>query len=111
MKSILLTALLLLSAQFVSAQLISGTLMDEGRKLTSTFDFKIHGKFKGIQTFKIAVNALGDVTSVVLVETEGNLVSTPAKIVGVKELKKLKFTGATYYPKFQHVTLKVEFLK
>lgn len=111
MKSFLLTLILLVSSQFVSAQLISGTLINEGRKLISSFDFKIHGKHKGFQTYELAVNSMGEVTSVVMKEVEGDLVSTPAKIEAVKVLKKLKFTGANFYPKFQHVTVKMEFLK
>ena len=111
MKTLFLSVILLFSSQFVSAQLISGTLINEGRKLISTFDFKIHGKNKGFQTYELAVNSMGEVTSVVIKEVDGDLVSTPAKIEAVKALKKLKFTGANFYPKFQHVTVKIEFLK
>lgn len=111
MKRIIFTFILFLFYNNSSAQLLSGTLIDEGRKLTSKFDFKIKGNYQGFQVFELAVNALGEVTGVKQIETKDALISTPAKISAVKELYKLTFDGATHYPKFQHVQLKVNFTK
>jgi hypothetical protein len=54
---------------------------------------------------------LGEVTSVKHLDEQGGLISTPAKLIAVKELYNLKFDGATYYPKFQHVKVKVNYTK
>jgi hypothetical protein len=94
-----------------NSQLLTGSLIDEGRKMTSKFDFNIKGKYQGFQVFELTVNALGEVTSVKLIETKDALISTPAKLIAVKELYKLKFDGATYFPKFQHARIRVNYLK
>ncbi len=111
MKKLFLTFALFFLYNFSSAQLISGSLIDEGRKMTSKFDFKVLGKYSGFQIFELSVNSLGDVTSVKHLEDQGGLVSTPAKLTAVKELYNLKFEGATSFPKFQHVKVKITFIK
>jgi hypothetical protein len=111
MKKLFFIGAILFSYNFCSAQLISGSLLDEGRKMTSKFDFNIEGKYSGHQFFELSVNSLGEVTSVKHLEEQGGLISTPAKLIALKELYNLKFDGATYYPKFQHVKVKVNYTK
>ena len=79
--------------------------------MTSKYDFLIKGKYKGVKYFELAVSSMGDVTGVKEVVQADSFVSSPAKMIALKELHDLKFDGATRYPKFQHVLVKVNFEK
>ena len=95
----------------VKAQMVSGTLVDSGRKMLTQYGFKIKGKYQGIKYFELAVNNEGIVTSVKEVSREESFVSTPARLQAMKELDKLTFEKGTHFPKFQHVVVKIEFVK
>lgn len=89
---------------------MDGTLVQEGRKLlTENFSYTYPGSVNGWAIFELAVDAMGNVTSIRLDET--NLKSTPAKYELRNKLNHLKFQGATYYPKFQHVRIKLMVVK
>jgi hypothetical protein len=101
----------LLSSSFFYSQIVSGTLVNEGREMTSKYDFVIKGKYKGVKYFELAVSSMGEVTGIKEVLNADSFVSSPAKMIALKELYELKFDGATRYPKFQHVLVKVTFKK
>lgn len=111
MKKFLLIIILTFASKFSFSQLVSGTLVDDQRKMTSVFDFKIKGKYLGIKYFELAVNNEGQVTSIKEITKSNSLASTPAAIVGRAELKKLSFEKGTRYPKFHQVLVKVEYVK
>jgi len=110
MKSILLLASFVILSKFSFSQLISGTLVDDQRQMTSTFDFKIKGNYKGVKYFELAVNNEGVVTGIKEEMQDDSFVSTPAKIIAQKQLQKLTFQKGTHFPKFHHVLVKVEFV-
>ncbi len=107
MRKLLFLFLLLSSTSF--GQLISGTLMDEGRKVLSDPPFIIEGMTDGYAKYELAVNREGKVTSAKLVET--NLKSTPATYTIKNYVKTFTFQPGTYYPKFHHVVVKITMVK
>ncbi len=111
MKKYVALVVLVFLSKFSFSQLVSGTLVDDQRKMTSVFDFKIKGKYIGVKYFELAVNNEGIVTSIKEVTKSNSLASTPAAIVGRTELKKLTFEKGTRYPKFHQVLVKVEYVK
>lgn len=111
MKKALVLLILLSASGFSYSQLISGTLMDSQRKLLTPYDFKIKGRYKGVKYFELAVNAEGKVTGVKEEVKSDSFVSTPAKLMAQGRLLDLGFEGATHFPKFQHVLVKIEFVK
>lgn len=111
MKKYIVLVVLVFLSKFSFSQLVSGTLVDDQRKMTSVFDFKIKGKYIGVKYFELAVNNEGIVTSIKEVTKSNSLASTPAAIVGRAELKKLTFEKGTRYPKFHQVLVKVEYVK
>lgn len=111
MKKFLLTIVLIFASKLAFSQLISGTLVDSNRKMITAYDFKVKGAFTGVKYFQLAVNIEGKVTGIKEEIKEDSFVSTPAKIEAQKELKKLTFEAGTHFPKFQHVLVKVEFVK
>lgn len=96
---------------FSFSQLISGELLDSGRKMISTYNFEIKDKYNGYQLFELAVNPEGKVISVKDIQEKGTIISTPAKILAINELYNLKFESASHFPKFHHVKVKVKFIK
>lgn len=93
------------------AQLLSGPILQENRKLLSQSDFLIQGNYEGHMVFEIAVNREGVVTSERLLGDQSSFVSTPATIQAKNLLKKLSFQSGTIYPAFHHVTVRVNFKK
>jgi hypothetical protein len=106
MKKIIFCALMILpSLSF--GQMLSGPLMDEGRKLLTSATFTIEDSREGVIFFNVAVDRTGKVASA-KVDTEGTtVVSTPARIVATNYLKALKFEPGTYFPEFHNVRIKV----
>lgn len=110
MTKLFFTLLLFFSFQ-VKAQMLSGTVVDSGRKMTTSYSFKIKGKYKGFKYFELAVNNEGKVTGIVEKTKDNSMVSTPAKLIAIKELDKLQFEKGMHFPKFQHVLVQIEFVK
>ena len=104
-------AIILFAALFVSSvsfgQLISGTLVDEGRKMVSPSDFSVIDNKDGVLFYELAVNRKGVVTSARLLTEGTTVVSTPTRIKVRNYLMTLKFEEGTYYPEFHHVKVKV----
>tara|TARA_R110002072_G_scaffold302097_2_gene483824 strand:- start:3864 stop:4196 length:333 start_codon:yes stop_codon:yes gene_type:complete len=90
-------------------QLISGNLLDEGRKLLDKPAFIIEGIADGWIKIELAVDRTGKVTSARQVDS--NLKSTPARFEAKKHVRTFKFQPGTYYPKFHHVIVKITVLK
>ena len=99
-----LTALLSFSA---SAQLVSGDLLQEGRKLITTSDFSLSGSSEGDIYFELSVDREGNVTSERLLTDKTTVVSTPTRYRAKELVHGLKFEAGTYYPQFHHVVVKV----
>jgi hypothetical protein len=93
----------------VHAQMISGTLKDEGRKIVVNPGFVIEGMTNGYANYELAVNREGDVTSIRFIET--NLKSTPAKFEIRNYVTGFKFEKGTHFPKFHHVIVKITMVK
>ncbi len=107
MRQLLFLFLLISTTSF--GQLISGTLVEEGRKVLNKPAFIIEGMTNGYAKYELAVNREGKVTSTRLVDT--NLKSTPATFTINNYVKTFTFQSGTYYPKFQHVIVKVAMMK
>jgi len=95
----------LLFSSLSFGQVLSGEIVDEGRKMTSNTPFVVEGMLNGYCTYELAVDRDGNVTSARLVET--NLKSTPAKYEVRNYVTKIKFAPGTYYPKFHHALVKI----
>ncbi len=108
MKTICLFVFIALSSSSFG-QLISGTLLDEGRKLTSTPAYILEGTIDGWAKYELAVDREGNVTSTKLIDTD--IKRTSAKIQLHNHAKTLKFQPGTYYPEFHHVIVKFTLVK
>lgn len=97
--------ILLLSSSFNgNAQILSGGIVDEGRKLITETDFTFTGRVSGFVEYEVAVDRKGNITSVALGNT--NIKSTPALHQVRSEIMKLKFEPGTYYPQFHHAVIR-----
>lgn len=101
--------LFLFFASYTQAQLVSGTLLEEGRKMVSDINYIQEGTIDGWAIFKLAVDREGNVTSATL--QDANFNRTSAKVQLRNYLMKLKFEPGTYYPKFHHVNIKMTLVK
>lgn len=90
-------------------QLMSGTLLDESRKMTSDSKFIIEGIKSGVAKFELSVDREGKVTGVRMLES--NLKSTPAEFELKKYMHTFTFEKGTHYPKFHHVVVKMTVLR
>lgn len=91
------------------AQLISGAIIDENRKLITQTNFTISGSQTGHQTFEIAVDRDGNVTSQRLISEQSSTTSTPLTMQAKNWLKKLTFEKGTHFPAHHHVLVRVNF--
>lgn len=93
------------------AQLIKGTLINDQRKMLSSFNFIVEDPNVGTIFFELAVNPKGKVTSARVVEEGTTIVSTPTRVNVRKALMPLLFEEGTWYPEFHHVVVKVTTVK
>ena len=107
MKALLFFFLLIGFSSF--SQLVGGTLVEEGRKLSSSTSFIQEGTVDGWAIYELAVDREGNVTSAVI--KESNLTRTSAKFQIRNYLMTLKFEAGTHYPKFHHVNIKMTLVK
>lgn len=107
MKKLVILFCLISSSSF--GQLISGSLVDEGRLLLNKSAFIIKGMADGFVKIELAVDRTGKVTSARMVET--NLKSTPAKYELKNYVKTFTFEKGTHFPKFHHVVVKITMMK
>lgn len=103
---LLLFAILFLSF-YSQAQLISGDLVSEGRKLMSSSDFKINGSKTGDIYFELAVDRMGNVTSQRLMVEKTSVTSTPTRMRAQEYVSDFKFEPGTHFPHFQSVVVKI----
>lgn len=106
----LFALLLLLLAYSSSAQLISGDLLDEGRKIITETDYTMIGSTEGEIYYELAVDREGNVTSERLLGDMTTIHSTPLIYKARSYCKTLKFEKGTYYPKFHHVVIRINVL-
>ena len=91
-------------------QLLSGSLVDDNRKLLTTTDFTLKGTKEGVVVYDLAVDIYGNVTSETLVVNMTTINSTPDRMAAKNLMKTFKFEPGTAYPKFHHVKVKVTFV-
>jgi hypothetical protein len=104
---LVLVSLFLVFSSYSFSQLISGTLIDEGRKMTSVSTFKLIDNNEGIAFYQLAVNRKGEVTSATLLSAGTTIVSTPTRMKMRNYLMTLKFEEGMYCPEFHHVKVKI----
>jgi hypothetical protein len=104
---LVLVSLFLVFSSYSFSQLISGTLIDEGRKMTSVSTFKLIDNNEGIAFYQLAVNRKGEVTSATLLSAGTTIVSTPTRMKMRNYLMTLKFEEGMYRPEFHHVKVKI----
>lgn len=109
MKNIFCLFLFATFAQCSFGQMISGTLLDEGRKLISESAYVLEGTIDGWAKYELSVDREGNVTATKLIETD--LKRTSAKIQIHNHAKTLKFQPGTYFPEFHHVIVKFTLVK
>lgn len=95
----------------INGQVLSGTVVESGRKLIGKFDFEIVGNKSGVVVVECAVNRKGDVTATKVVYDETTITSTPDIMKSQNRGKKLKFTAGNGYAAFEHVRVKYVYKK
>lgn len=110
MKSILFFLFFLFSFQS-KAQVVSGKLVDDKRKLIGSPTFTIVSNYEGYVVYEIAVDITGKVTGLRFIAEKSTVLSTPANMEAKNLLKTLTFEAAEYFPKFHHALVKVTFTK
>jgi len=106
MKSTLFILFMIISS-ISFGQLVSGSLIDDGRKMISSETFKVVDSNEGIVFYELAVNPKGIVTSAKLVKDGTTVISTPTKMAVRNYVMTLKFEEGTHFPAFHHVVVKV----
>lgn len=91
-------------------QLLSGTLVDDHRKLLTETNFTLKGTKEGVVVYDLAVDIYGNVTSETLVTNMTTISSTPTRMEARNLVKTFKFQPGTAYPKFHHVKVKITFV-
>jgi hypothetical protein len=110
-KLVLLTIAFLFYSQ-ADSQVLTGTLVDSGRKLlTADEKFIIPGTFEGAVVVELAVNREGVVTGTKIIGEQSTIKSTPSRMKAENAAKKLTFTAGTRYAAFEHVRVKYTYTK
>jgi hypothetical protein len=90
-----------------SAQLLSGDLLDENRKLETSTDFTLKDNNKGFVVCELAVDRTGKVTSIAFDLAATSVVSIPSKIKVRNYLNTFVFEKGNHFPAFHHVKVKI----
>ena len=93
------------------SQIISGEILDSGRKLITVSDFVIKSDRSGEVVYEIAVDIKGDVTSAIIVNSLTTIKLTPLKLDAKNLIYTFKFEPGTFYPKFHHSRVKITFVE
>jgi hypothetical protein len=89
------------------AQIMGGTLVDDGRKMSSTSNFTVTDSlYTGTVVMSLSVNRKGEVTSGKYITEGSTITSTPVRIKVRNYAMKLKFEESIYFPEFHYVTVK-----
>lgn len=107
----LLSGIICLLLNLAHCQLLSGEIIDDQRKMTSTSNFTITSYYEGYVVYEISVDNLGKVNSERFISEKSTVKSTPANIAAKNLLKSLTFEPGDRYPKYHHVLVKVKFVK
>ncbi len=89
------------------AQLLSGDLLDENRKLETSTDFTLKDNNKGFVVCELAVDRTGKVTSIAFDLPASTVVSIPSKIKVRNYLNTFVFEKGNHFPAFHHVKVKI----
>lgn len=112
MKKLILLILAFSSYSQADSQILTGTLVDSGRKLLTTQEtFAIEGTVDGTVVVELAVNREGIVTGTKIIGEQSTVKSTPSRMKAENAAKKLKFTAGTRYAPFEHVRVKYTYKK
>jgi len=111
MKTLTLLFTFILLSNFSNAQLISGDLLESNRYLLSSFDFTIKSSREGIMYYEVAVNEQGKVTSQRFLPKHSTLSSSLNRMDAINYIKKFEFLAGSLFPKFQYVTVQINFVK
>ena len=96
MKQIFLSFLLLASFS-MNAQVLSGRIVEDNRKLISNTNFVMESNYNGHVVYEVAVNPEG--------------LSTPANMEVKEFLKTIVFEKGNHFPKHHHANVKVMLVK
>jgi len=106
MKKVVFLLFILISYQS-NAQLLSGDLVDESRKLITITDFTLKDPNKGFVVCDLAVDRTGKVTSIAFDLATTTVVSIPSKIKVRNYLNTFVFEKGNHFPAFHHVKVKI----
>jgi len=90
-------------------QIISGEIVDEGRKVLNKPAFVIEGMTNGYAKYELSVDREGNVTSARKVKSDIRM--APAHYEIKNYLNKFQFEKGTYFPKFHYVIVKITMVK
>ena len=93
------------------SQIISGEILNSGRKMLTMSDFTIKSDRSGVVVFDISVDIKGDITSATIVNSLTTIKSTPLKMEAKNLINTFKFEPGTFYPKFHHCSIKITFIE
>ncbi len=112
MKKLLLLTIAFLSYSQAESQILTGTLVDSGRKLLTVNEkFIIPSAAEGTVVVELAVNREGIVTGTKIIGDQSTIKSTPSRMKAENAAKKLTFTAGTRYAPFEHVRVKYTYTK
>lgn len=90
---------------------ISGDVVKDNRKVKTDLGYEIKGHLDGKITIEISVDALGNVSSSKVLESETTIKSTPAKLKAINHVGQFKFEPGTWFPKFHKATVVIRMVK
>jgi hypothetical protein len=111
MKKLIVVFITFMMFNHSYSQIISGEILDSGRKMLTMSDFKIKSDRSGEVVFDIAVDIKGDVTSAIILSSLTTIKSTPLKMDAKNLINTFKFEPGTFYPKFHHCKIKITFVE
>lgn len=112
MKKLILLTIAFLSYSQAESQILTGTLVDSGRKLLTTEEkFSIPSTVDGSVVVELAVSRDGIVTGTKIIGDQSTIKSTPSRMKAENAAKKLTFTAGTRYASFEHVRVKYNYTK
>jgi hypothetical protein len=111
MKNFIIVIISFLVINSCYSQIISGDILDSGRKLLTVCDFVIKSDRSGEVVYEIAVDIKGEITSATIVNSLTTIKSTPLKMEAKNLVNTFKFEPGTFYPKFHHCRVKITFVE
>jgi hypothetical protein len=111
MKKLIVVIIPFLIINHSYSQIISGEVLDSGRKMLTMSDFTIKSDRSGVVVFEMSVDIKGDVTSATIVNSLTTIKSTPLKMDAKNLISTFKFEPGTFYPKFHHCNIKITFVE